>query len=593
MHTALNVFVRGLMASSAVLAFSTPVLAQVDGPGPEQVAKLAEQLKKLEERIEARGKEQKADEELLKSMREKLGMPKPEEGSPTIVKPSSRVPLNLDLVGFCRMHSEADMNQAFLDPYKCRPDEKSENDGSREAQQAKRIRTVTRTIPKDQQLEDALSPANLPGRVIQPAGLNAALDLAQSDRASISYTRNFAFRIKRTKANKVDFDYQRPQLLKLTGTVSTPISNGRNRLIDLTNDPRFSSGTSFKAAVDFQNFRKEYREDAFARAARFLYKAMGACLADRTKKEPSVGKKITEADLVRHFKGRPIPAFDKGDETAGVCQADRLINWIFERKVVERRHLGDPPDYGRTTTEKVLKNPDLAKEYVSIFWSAPTDKPIPQLGWGLSAEYSSTDFTHFPGVFTVTDEGRSLDRSVPLGDKVKNTFDQWTLEGYGSTFIKTREFDPAPSEKLYADGIMLLGAVTYQKLWDIPKDAKNVEICADNSNPDIVLGQCSALNVDGPRQREGFTLSLEGRVQFNNVPLVKLVGLAPRYSYRLDDGFQKLDLPLYLTANDKGIGTTGIVLSGTWGGENLIGEELDSDFGISLFYSLPLNFNGR
>ena len=81
-------------------------------------------------------------------------------------------------------------------------------------------------------------------------------------------------------------------------------------------------------------------------------------------------------------------------------------------------------------------------------------------------------------------------------------------------------------------------------------------------------------------------------MQFDHVPLIKLIGLAPKFTYRLEDDRKTLDVPLYLGANDKGLGTGGVRFVYNRDGKDLLGNGLKDDWEFLLFYSTTLDFLG-
>jgi len=584
------------LGATSVYAQNVPAIADPEG--------LLITLQKLEQRMEERKKAQEEDRKLIDQIKAQLGDAsnggaEPPAGDGDENDPIAiNVPPNPNVPGICRMANRNDFERAFDNPNEIQNCDFGLADGQDARKAGDSVRQARLAASEDGEFQSYSTGdgySGIPGRVGQALGLQATLNFANSDNASVSYTYGIKGRIVGDeKKDGNTYRYQRPILQKITGRVSTPISSGKNSLIDFSNGFDLTSGTSFKLAFDYQAFQKQYIDpqtrnvldpkdkgpnSVLRRTLNFLNKARAACTKDKARKldaESAARRKLANGfgqNANDIFKPQTPP-------WAKSCEGEGLISWIFR---LENKN-GD----------EVLASKDLAAEYINLFWADPKAKPIPQLGWGISAEYSPRDFTYSQGMFTVNSEGkRSFDRTQPLmlnpdtSKPFKDSKDIWVLEAYGSFF---ESFDDSPPAlRIYPEGFMGIASLKYVSTFEFPSDAKGVEVC-DVSDPTIILTSCNSINIDAPRSLRGFTGGLEGRFVFRNVPVVDLVGVAPKFEYRFDDGQKIFDLPIYITANDKGIGTTGIRLRGAWDGVDLLDQPSDSEWNLSFFFSSTLDF---
>ncbi|GAA0477529.1 hypothetical protein GCM10009096_19280 [Parasphingorhabdus litoris] len=546
----------GLLRSSSILAAAFLICSGAAAkPSESKNQDVAQRIEALEKAIEAL----KAD---LPQKNDKVG----QVDNASLV--SNEVDDTKNRVGICGMASKRDFDLAFADPNKIVECDFNSEVARTKVEQARREATLL-----SQQLDNY---SGISGRVNQALGFRGAVNFNGGDEASISYSHG----IKGRKIGK-DNDYQRPILKKITGIISTPISSGKNRLIDLNNGFDVTPGTSFKLAFDYQAYEKESNPDVYIRTVKFLNSAREAC---EKSKAPAVTSQVWEKrrSFVSQYTDQDVHEVLKlAKPGTQKCMDHHLINWIFKTKTVKKK--------------EVLINKELAGQYINLFWTAADEVPIPQLGWGVSVEYAPRDFNYLQATFPVDADGnRSFDRTTtlikdPATDKAfKQSTDNWVLEGYGSAFKKLYG-SKRPKIGVYAEGIMGIASVKYSSAYDFPADAKGITVC-NIENPLIILADCNSLNIDKPRKRSGFSGGLEGRLIFRNFPVVDLVGFAPKFEYRFDDGLKSLDLPLYVSANDKGLGTSGIRVQGNWGGRDLLGNSRKKDWGLSIFYSASLDF---
>ena len=73
---------------------------------------------------------------------------------------------------------------------------------------------------------------------------------------------------------------------------------------------------------------------------------------------------------------------------------------------------------------------------------------------------------------------------------------------------------------------------------------------------------------------------------------MEVLGLAPKFNWRLSDDHKEIEVPIFLTANDKGVATSGIRLNHSWDGTDLLGNRLGHEMEVSLFFSTTLAFLG-
>ncbi len=557
-------FLRTASALAVVLLMCSGAAAS---PFNDKDQNIVQRLDAFEKSINAREKALEDDRRQLEQFKAQMAgyVPSqlefvPEKNSPI----EGAEPNKADTeAGICRLAHKDDFDLAFANPNSF-----MDCDFGEQVDQARQAASI--------QNKKFNNYSGISGRVNQALGFRGAVDFSGGDEASVSYSHG----IKGRKIGK-NLEYQRPILKKITGTISTPINKGKNRLIDFNNGFDVTSGTSFKLAFDYQAFEKEEKIEVFKRTVKFLTSAHEAC---KKSKKPAINSPAWQQrrDFVSQYTDQDVhKILGVGKPWTENCSEADLINWIFRTAGADG--------------QETLVNQKLAGEYLDLFWTAADEEPVPQLGWGVSVEYASKDFNYLQGTFPIGAEGnRSFDRTVALindpltGNAFQQSTDNWVLEGYGSAFRKLYG-DKRPKIGIYPEGIMGIASIKYTSSYDFPLDAKGITVC-NVEDPAIILADCNSLNVDRPRKQSSFSAGIEGRLVFRNLPVVDLVGFAPKFEYRLDDGLKSLDVPLYVSASDKGIGTSGIRLQGNWGGRDLLGGPRKKDWGLSLFYSASLDF---
>jgi hypothetical protein len=95
---------------------------------------------------------------------------------------------------------------------------------------------------------------------------------------------------------------------------------------------------------------------------------------------------------------------------------------------------------------------------------------------------------------------------------------------------------------------LLVGSAAYQSSLEYRPGTAEQTICGGETG--AIFVRCSVTNIDRPYRRDGIILAGELRTQFNNVPVLGVLGLGPRYSIRLEDDRNQIDVPIYLSAKD-------------------------------------------
>ena len=504
-------------------------------------------------------------------------------------RPVPAPPALANAAPICRMNSGADMAAAFADPRNL-PDCIPRPSANRGTARIPAFTGAAQGTPSSAQgqaaaLASAVSQP-LPDRPNLAPGIAATLEFSNKGRASVTYTHPVRYRNVATRQG--DFHSFRPQLLTLSGGVSVPLTDGEGRLFGITErddreDADIFSGAAVRLGVDFVSFRPIERLPSFVRAGGFLHRAHQQC-ASATGVEPMEEGRFLERYGLERIDGNWAFAANAAATPAQACTGDALTAFIFE---VE-------PDPARRDSER-FKRPQLAAEYQAMFWTEPASA-VPHFGWGLSAEYGTSDFRYSPGsislVPTAADPTRvqaRLDPTVPLGPSRTDTEDDWRIQAYGSLFVQTG--NPALTSRISTQGVMFLASAAYLSSHSFRPGTSNLVLCAQPA-PGALFTTCPTVNVERPFQRDGITLYGEARTQFVNVPVLRVLGLAPRYSIALDDSRQVLDLPIYLSADATGIGSSGVRVRHSWDGEDLLGNPERANTELSIFFSTPIRFRG-
>lgn len=449
--------------------------------------------------------------------------------------------------------------------------------------------------------------SQVPGRPNPLPGISAALQFSGggSSKAQVTYSHPVIYRKIGWGKDKDGQDYfwQRPQLLSLSATLGVPATKGENPLLSRTananRDLDVPGGTTVKFAVDFMSFARQDRSIAYGRMAEFLHKAHKTCMEKR-----KGGDAVKDSIFFAHYgltarpqgigwqyadprapEARPDePPRDERTDRAetSLCRGADLINFVLETKK-------DPTAISGAAFER----PELAATYQALFWE-DSKTAIPDWGVGASVEYGTTDFRFRQAQLAIgpNADGRIValpDLSVPLANERKLTEDDWRMQVYGAYMIRTLDHY-APRSGIYSEGVMFVGAASYYSSFEYRPGVTDFTLCPAPA-PGALLVRCSTINVDRPYLRDEFSLSGELRTQFNNVPVLKVLGFAPRLTWRLSDDRKQIDVPIYLSAT--GIfGSAGFRVRHTWDGLDLLGNRDDAKTELSVFVSQSLNFRG-
>lgn len=545
--------------AAVLIAAPEGLLAQDAGT---QSTEISARLDAMQRQIDAKNSELQALRDELATLRAKV-MPEPPERYTT------------KQWSICRMESPAQFDLAYserVDVVECLDDSKAQA-SSREIQRVEAARALANSIAQA-----------LPERPNQSIGLAGSLSLSDSSRAALTYTHPFLFGTMRTDED--GFRSEVPQVGTLSISGSVPIEEGKAKIASYGDELTAASGIGFKAAYDFTSFRRANRTLTHRRTADFLYKAMKECADSRGR------GKIQEELFYDHygFTRDPNDAADYvprsvGPRSAaplgGPCTGDQLIAWVLES---ER-------DAARSEGYK-MKREKLAAEYWSLYWSDP-DIVVPDYGWGVSLERTWTNFTYRQATFAGAAEGDPFNLSVPLAAERSQIEDGLTLQGYVSGYWWWRDGRISTQRTVspYTDGLMGILLAGYKVEHEQRDKTDEVSVC-EAPNPGQVYGDCFKVDIDRPYERDGLFFGSEVRFQFNNVPVFKVLGIAPKYLYRPEDGRHSLDVPLYFVADEKGRAAAGVRFLHAEGGEDPLGEALESKSEVSLFFKTPLSFGG-
>lgn len=412
-----------------------------------------------------------------------------------------------------------------------------------------------------------------------------------------------------------------PQLGTISVGVFTPLQAGAGALFSDTDRDRFDranrdipSGTRVRLAFDFLSYPRVGRENARRRVVDVLYAAREVCqrhyaAPSVTSRDAFYGRYDTSASAVVH---RTIPAAPPDLPSAptsvqrelrqaqvdALCSGDELARFI-----VSQRSDSSTPSGG------TLSYPDLAKSFLGAFWDAGPLQ-LPTWGWGLSTELGTTDFAYRQAIAPITlvpdtaaaDAGFpgrvsiNVDPTSGFRAPVTDSHNFWTIRGYG-LFSLFRKPAGSSTPEWFFPGVTLVGSAEYSGGYGFRPGTTNLSICPAQpvdpvtALPRNVSVRCGNFNVDAPVEIDGFTLAAEARFRFLNVPLIRTLSFAPRYSHRLDDGAQVFDLPVYLQNDANGFGSAGLRFRHRWGGTDLLGNPDFSASEIAVFF-VPLRFNG-
>ena len=460
-----------------------------------------------------------------------------------------------------------------------------------------------------------------------PTGISAALALGNTSEASVNYSHPIILRKPDSEGGFA------PRVANVSVGVFTPLSSGVGTLLSDTDRGRFNrsnrdvpTGTRVRVGFDFLSYpnvrnREEgvdvaQRNTAARRVVDVLYAAKEACLRhyaspSTTSREAFYEIYETEApenpaNLIARAVS-PLSTPPTAEETEarkqeieGLCSGDQLVRFTVGLRADST-----------TPSGTALINPELARKFLGAFWD-PDPNQLPEWGWGISGEIGTADFTFRQAVNPIALVPDTSAAEAGFPDRVSVSVDPsggfmptmteshnvWTVRGYGLFSLNAgNEATRASTPAWYFPGVTFLGSAEYSGGYEFRPGTTGLTICPAQPVDPITMQitnvstRCADFNVDAPIGTDGFTLAAEARFRFLNVPLIRTLSVAPRYSYRLDDGAQVVDIPVYLQNDKEGAGSAGIRLRHRWGGRDLLGNSDFTASEISVFF-VPLRFNG-
>ncbi len=463
-----------------------------------------------------------------------------------------------------------------------------------------------------------------------PSGLSAALSLGNASEASINYS--YPITLRKVLNSQSEF---RPQLATFSASITTPIQSRVGTLLSDTAEARYTranldvpTGTRIRLGFDFLSYPSISNRQIFdssgmldatrsfaarRRVVDVIYPARDACFKHyRASSDASRDRFYSLYDLMppitRQNSLPPLRTGNSASPTTGeltarqqevedLCSNDKLLEFIVAEQADST-----------TVSGTALMSPNLARSFLSAFWNAaPTQ--LPSWGWGLSGEFGTTDFAYrqansislvpdaeaaaggFPGRFNL-----SVNPAAGFGAPATESRDSWTLRGYG-LFSLFRATPERATPAWFFPGITFVGSAEYASAYSFRPGTRDLTICPPQPEDPItaealnVNVRCRTFNVDAPTKVDGTTFAAEARFRFLNVPLIRTLSIAPRYSYRVDDGAQIIDLPVYLQNDANGFGSAGLRFRHRWGGVDLLGNADFKSSELTVFF-VPLRFDG-
>jgi hypothetical protein len=456
-----------------------------------------------------------------------------------------------------------------------------------------------------------------------PSGISAALTLGNSKEASVNYSHPIILRDDYPNGYK-------PEVLTISVGLFTPLNSGVGTLLDDTDRNRLAranrdipTGTRIRLGFDFLSFPKiennetivvTRRDTARRRVVDVLYAAREICLKHYatpsatpaitfyapydTSPPPPYEESVPAVTTALSTPASPQEVEARKAEVNGLCSGDNLARFIVGQQ-----------DDATSPSGAILINPELAQNFLGAFWNAGS-KQLPAWGAGLSVELGTTDFAFRQSINPITlipdtvaaDAGfpdrvsASIDPSAGFLASETDSRNSWTVRGYG-LFSLQRETPETRTPEWFVPGITLVGSAEYTSNYSSRPGTTKLSICPAQPvdpltmQPRNVSIQCGTFDVDAPVETESFTLAAEARFRFLNIPVIRTLSFAPRYSHRLDDGAQAFDFPIYLQNDANGLGSAGLRYRHRWGGRDLLGNPDFSASEVSVFF-VPLRFNG-
>lgn len=263
------------------------------------------------------------------------------------------------------------------------------------------------------------------------------------------------------------------------------------------------------------------------------------------------------------------------------CQGDDLIAWSF--------------DPSRETAYKVN-----VAAYNAAFWD-PVTASVPQKGWGIVGGVGTRNFKFidpasfepgivadplFPRLLTTLSTTRPDNGGLFLDEQGDR---RWSGEigvyGFRHYDMKWGPFD----------GLLARIDLNLAKRWRFDASEKDQEFCAfKGATPGI--GECKKFNIAAPEDHWSFEPSINLRTQLKfgeSFPrlarFVPALALSPRFTHNSDTSAYRLEVPLFLSGNDKQTELTGgIRYVTTWNDE----IEANNISVWSVFVSTPFTLDG-
>jgi hypothetical protein len=282
------------------------------------------------------------------------------------------------------------------------------------------------------------------------------------------------------------------------------------------------------------------------------------------------------------------------------CSGQGLINWIFSRDASGR-----------------FANPKAVEAYNAVFWGSP--QKAPRWGYGFEIEVGRPTFTYYPfALVTVPDPFKPgstrqvvdpAELAPGFGDRLvkDDVRTTWSLKSFVFGHVSSSDWrnigrwlsgTVAPNYYERIDnvfsrnkGTTLIGSLAYKKDYAIKKELRDMEICV--TPPEQPLTEiCQLANVAAPEKDAGFVVGAELRQLFDTFRVLPTLGIAPRYTYAFSKNRNGLDVPLFLTLDDKGALNGGVKYSREWGGRNADSTDKATESVWSIFLGASLDMNG-
>ncbi len=263
------------------------------------------------------------------------------------------------------------------------------------------------------------------------------------------------------------------------------------------------------------------------------------------------------------------------------CEGDALWEWSF-----------DP-----SRKDDYKANVDA---YNAAFWE-PDKTAIPRWGWGITGGISTRDFKYIdPTNFAA---GLVPNAATP---RLLTTLAVKEPDGGGLFLdqISARRWSGELGGYLFRhwkgsagpiDGFLLRGDVNVARRWRVEEASADQEFCAIKPATTGVAN-CEKFNIAAPEADWAIepSVNIRTRLKFGDsfpraAQFVPELGFSPRFTWNTQTDAIRLDVPVYLSGNDKFTELTGgIRFTRTWNDET----EANNGAVWSVFLSTPFSMNG-